>query len=108
MRHVNETLLPWKSNKYYIFLCVHPYVSVVMRARVRACAHVALLIQHARRMRHSVCGPSASTIFFRHFITGTIFVKKKLRKSEMHTKLLSETLKERDHSVTQNVTLWTR
>ena len=61
MRHVNETLLPWKSNKYYIFLCVCVCVCaracVVVGARARACVHVALLIQHARRMRHSVCGP---------------------------------------------------
>ena len=37
-----ESLFPWKSNKYYIFVCVC----------VRACVHVALLIQHATRMRH--------------------------------------------------------
>ena len=35
-------LLPWKSCKYYMFLCV----------RVRACS----LTQHATRMRHIICG----------------------------------------------------
>ena len=42
LRRVRESLLPWKSNKYYIFVCVCVRV------------HVALLIQHATRMRHIV------------------------------------------------------
>ena len=57
---VRESLLPWKSNKCYIFVCVY------VRARARAflcpgawacvCAYVpvALLIQYATRMRHIV------------------------------------------------------
>jgi hypothetical protein len=44
LRRVHASLLPWKSNKYYIFVCVC----------VCARALVALLIQHATRMRHIV------------------------------------------------------
>ena len=55
-----KPLLPCKSNTYYIFLCVCVCVrtwgvSVDARARVCACARVALLIQHAMRMRQTVC-----------------------------------------------------
>jgi hypothetical protein len=53
LRRVRESLLPWKSNNYYLLVCV--------------CVHVALLIQHATRMRHLVTSfvdPSFSTIFF--------------------------------------------
>jgi hypothetical protein len=43
---IRESLLPWKNNKYYIFVCVW--------ACACACVHVALLIQYAPRMRHIV------------------------------------------------------
>ena len=59
--------LPWKSNKYYIFLCVSVRVRVSGCARALACdcARVVLLIEHATRMRHiAICSPSGSTIFF--------------------------------------------
>ena len=46
LRHVRESLLPWKSNKYYIFVCACACKSV--------CRHVALLIQYANRMHHIV------------------------------------------------------
>jgi hypothetical protein len=67
-----------KSNKYYIFLrlyvCVRarararvgPCVFVGVGARARPCtfARVILLIQHAPRMRHIVCGLSGFATFF--------------------------------------------
>jgi hypothetical protein len=62
--------LQWKSNNYYTFRCVHARESTCVRVGVvawaRACAfaRVDLLIQHATRMRHIVCGFSGSTIFF--------------------------------------------
>jgi hypothetical protein len=48
MRLVPESLLPWKSNKYYLCECV------CARACPGACMHVALLIQHATHMHHIV------------------------------------------------------
>jgi hypothetical protein len=80
------------SSKYYTFLCrrvcvyecirvrawARPRVSVGAQALRRACACVALLIQHATRMRHTVRGLSGSTIICRlYLISGTIFEKKK-------------------------------
>ena len=63
LRRVHETLLLWKSDKYYILACVCMFT----RACVRACmcvpervglscayVHIALLIQHATRMGHTV------------------------------------------------------
>jgi hypothetical protein len=56
LRLIGESLLPWKSNKHYILVCVW----------VRACGYpdawtyeftyvdIALLTQHATRMRHIV------------------------------------------------------
>jgi hypothetical protein len=69
-----KPLLPCKSNTHYIFLCVCVCVCVRVRARVwgvsvdawarvYACARVALLIQHATRMRQTVCELSGSTTF---------------------------------------------
>ena len=40
------------------------FVGVVARALECACAHVALLIEHATRTRHIVCGLSGSITFF--------------------------------------------
>jgi predicted GNAT superfamily acetyltransferase len=61
-------MLPWRSNKYYIFsLCVLVRVCVGNRARGRmhVRARVALLTQNARRMRYIViCDLSGSAIFF--------------------------------------------
>ena len=76
MRRVRELLLQWKSNKYYIFVCVRACVRVCERwircVRVRVCvcvrecrcrgawarvwayAPVDLFIQHVTRMRHIV------------------------------------------------------
>ena len=69
MKTVRESLLPWKSNKYHIFVGARarPCVCPSAWACASVCVHVALLTQHATRMRHIVTssgGPSGSTIFF--------------------------------------------
>jgi hypothetical protein len=46
LRRIHELLLPWKTNNYYIFVCMCVCVPG------RACVHVALIIRHATRMRH--------------------------------------------------------
>ena len=104
-RRFRESLLTRKSNKYYIFLCV----CVCMCARVRACVwmprrlgvclhmracgcrgawacicacvHVALLIQHASRMRHivtSLVAPLVEPYFSTLSNKGHCFLEKKL------------------------------
>jgi hypothetical protein len=73
-----KPLLPWKSNKCCIFLCVcvcaHGWVSaracvrvceyVDVRARMCACARVALLMQYATSSHILICGLSGSAVFF--------------------------------------------
>ena len=87
LRRVRESLLPWESKKYYIFVCVcapvHSYVFVYVcpGAWVYAWANlrVVLLIQHATRMRHTVTSFVASGFnkCFEHFLkNGTIFGKR--------------------------------
>ena len=67
LRRVRESLLPWKSNNYYLLVCV--------------CVHVVLLIQHTTRMRHVdfICGPLFLHHIFRNYLlNGAIFRKKLL------------------------------
>jgi len=54
---------------------------------------VALVIQHAMRIRHIViCGLSGYTIFFSHYlINGTIFGKKKVTEHKICFLLFSTT-----------------
>ena len=59
----------WKSNHYYTFLCVRARGCPDAWACAWACAHVALLIQHATRTRHivfsfvaSLAPPHSSTL----------------------------------------------
>ena len=92
LRRVRETLLPWKSNQYCIFLCVfaHAWVTACAcvrlyvcvcflgvwvhgRGRVRACARVVLLIQYATYRHIVIYGLCLHHIFRRCFICGTIF-----------------------------------
>ena len=54
LRHFYLSLVPWKSNKYYIFMCVCGRLSPSAWAWSCACVHVALLILHATIMRHVV------------------------------------------------------
>ena len=53
MRRVRESLLPWKSNKYYIFVCVcvRARAFVHFPGRVRACS---LAYPVCNSMRHIV------------------------------------------------------
>ena len=74
LRRVRESLLPWKSNKYYLLVCVRMGARTCVHMGTRgawACVctyvHIALLIQHATRMRHivtSLLAPSVSTKCF--------------------------------------------
>ena len=57
LRRIRETLLPWKSNKYYIFLCV----CACARPRFRTCVGVCMCVRACRHaypacnsMRHNV------------------------------------------------------
>jgi hypothetical protein len=52
LRRVCESFLLWKSNKYFIFVCVCARTRECARARGHV--HVALLIQHANHTRHIV------------------------------------------------------
>jgi hypothetical protein len=54
VRRVRESLLPWKRNKYYIFVC----------ACVRACSLVYTAYNSYAPYSDVICGPSGSTIFF--------------------------------------------
>jgi hypothetical protein len=51
-----KPLLPWKSSKYYIFLCVFACGCCMY---VGACMRVALLIEHAEHMCHIVTSSAA-------------------------------------------------
>jgi hypothetical protein len=60
-------MLLWKINKCYIFWCLSErsrvFLSVGSKARERACAHVALLIQHATLRHFAICDLSGLKIF---------------------------------------------
>jgi hypothetical protein len=79
LRCTLELLLPWKSNKYYVFVWVCLHMCGCRSAWVCACVciHVALLIQHATRMHHIVTvWPLWLHQNFQHYpINGAIFGK---------------------------------
>ena len=66
LRRFRESLLPWKSNKYYILMCACVLARLGEWACACACVRVALLMQHATRMRRVVTSFVAfvSTRFF--------------------------------------------
>ena len=74
LRSVTESLLLWKSDKYYLLVCVCARVRACVYSGAWACAcayvHVALLTPHAKCMRHIVTSfvfphspPHFSTLF---------------------------------------------
>jgi hypothetical protein len=67
LRRQRESLLPWKSNNYYILICAFVLARLGEWACACACVRVALLMQHATRMRRVVTSFVAfvSTRFFR-------------------------------------------
>jgi hypothetical protein len=58
MRRVRDSLLSWKSIKYYILVCVHVYAG----ARIVACMYVCA--RACRCTTFVIFGPSGFTIFF--------------------------------------------
>jgi hypothetical protein len=74
MRRFRESLLPWKSNKYYIFVCVRADVRVYVRMWLPGSVGVWMLLR-AYRLAYPacnshpprcdvICGPNGSTVFF--------------------------------------------
>jgi hypothetical protein len=74
LRRVRESVLPWKRNKYYLFVCLSARVRACgwpcAWACTCACVSVALFIQHSTCMRHIVTSfvaplapPYFSTLF---------------------------------------------
>jgi hypothetical protein len=87
MRRVCESILLWKSNKYYIFVCVclcaraRAFWRVPGRVGVCICVHAHRLAYPAYEAYAPccdvICGRSGLHHIFRHLINGTIFGKKK-------------------------------
>ena len=77
MWRVRERSLPWKWNKYYIFVCacgVTRRVGVCMR--IHACGLAYPACNAYAPCYDDICGPSVCTTFFRHYlINGAIFGK---------------------------------
>jgi hypothetical protein len=79
LRHIHEIIVVVeKQCVLHNALCVHASErvrgGVSVRARVCACARVALLMQHAMHRHIIICSLSGFTTFFRHYLrNGTIF-----------------------------------
>ena len=66
-----------RGKQKVLHICVWVCVYVHGRGRMCTCARIALLIQYAKRRRHTVCGFSGSAIIFpRYLITDTSLRKK--------------------------------
>ena len=71
LRRVHKTIVAWKSNKYYIFVCVCMLERACVRApgRVVVCIRIrAYNLANPARNAYApccdvICGPSVSTIF---------------------------------------------
>jgi hypothetical protein len=63
-----KSFLPWKSNKYFVCVCVFVRAGgcPFTWACAFECVHVALLIQHATRMHHIVTSFVASINLSQH------------------------------------------
>ena len=68
LRHIHELLLPWTSNKYYIFVCVCMHLYACGCLGICACVHVALPIEHSTHVPHIVTSLVA-TLTLPHFLT---------------------------------------
>ena len=89
-RRVRESLLQWKSSKYYLFICLRACVRACAGAlacmwilgRVGVCVRIiACSLAYPARNAYApccdvICGPSGSTTFFDILINGAIFGKK--------------------------------
>ena len=62
IERVRESLLSWKSNEYYIFVCVCARVNVCMREGTCSLAYPAC--NAYAPYCDVICGPSGSTMFF--------------------------------------------
>ena len=87
LTHVRESLFPWKSNKYQIFVCVFARLGTCMRecgcpgawACACACARVALLTSMQRVYAISCrFRPLCLHLIFRHYLTNGTIVERNL------------------------------
>jgi hypothetical protein len=80
VRRVRESLLPWKSNKYYLLVCVCVracrYLGVCMR--ISACSLANPACNAYVPYCDVICGPSISTTFFNIISYTVCFSKKKV------------------------------
>jgi hypothetical protein len=84
LTRVPDSLLPWKNNKYYIFVCL--CVCVCERAHVCAC--VPERVEVCMSVRACRLAPP----HFRHYLTNDTIFKKKLNKCIICALTFSKTL----------------